>query len=83
MKKILSVTTHMAQNYGGLVAGTINSEKHNLEITQTEFGVQVYRAPNPEGSKGCNKLVSWANILCIDYYFDDGKAPVVGTGTVS
>lgn len=71
---ILSVSLHIAQNFGGFVAGTINSEKHFLKISQTENGVVV------EG-KGCRKLVPWSNIQGIDYKTEEGT--VVGTGRLS
>lgn len=69
--EILSVNLHVAQNFGGFVAGTINAEKHNLKITADINGVLV------EG-RGCKKLVPFSNIQGVDYKTADGT--VVGTG---
>lgn len=63
--EILSVNLHMAENFGGFVAGTINSEKHFLKITEVDKGVLV------EGAK-CSKLVPWGNIRGIDYKTKEG-----------
>jgi hypothetical protein len=73
-KEILSVSLAMAENFGGFVAGTINSEKHFLKITRVEDGVLV------EG-KGCAKFVPLTNIRGIDYKTAEGT--VVGTGKIS
>lgn len=70
--KVLSVSLHAAENFGGFVAGTINAEKHHLEIEETDKGVIV-------SSKACRKLVPWSNIRGIDYFLDSGAAPVVAT----
>jgi hypothetical protein len=63
--EILSVSLHMAENFGGFVAGTINSEKHSLKIVQTEYGVLVT-------GRGCSKLVPFTNIRGIDYKTVEG-----------
>lgn len=70
--KILSVSLHVAQNIGGQVAGTINAEKHFIDIEETDRGVLFTK-------KGCRKLVPWSNIQGIDYYAEDGSVTVVPT----
>lgn len=69
--EILSVSLHIAQNFGGFVAGTINSEKHFLKITENTQGVLV------EG-RACKKLVPWSNIQGVDYKTEEGT--VVSSG---
>lgn len=70
--KIKALSLHVALNFGGFVAGTLNIDniEKSFKFTEQENGILVERPT-------CRKLVPWSNIQSIDYYLEDGSEPVV------
>lgn len=74
-KKVLSVQLHVAQNFGGIVTAHIvaGGTKFNGTIDLTEQGA-YFRGT------GTDKLISFSNILSIDFAPEKGaKRPVVSS----
>lgn len=72
--RVYGIVLQDGVNFGGQVKSSVNTLNDKFSFQQTEKGIRV------RGHK-CNKLVPWANLKDVDYYLDDGTAPVGGKVT--
>ena len=73
--KVYGIVLQDGVNFGGQVKSSINMKNDTGHtFTETDKGIRV------KGPK-CNKLVPWSNLKDVDYYLEDGSAPVAGKVT--